>query len=357
MERLPFDHFVITRFSATFFDGQEPAEEDWLFYRLGFFYDALVPSVAGQVGAGEFTWFVYFDDRCSAEFRAAVEEMAAGVFVPIWTHVPFGRHLPQLIGERCTDAEWLLTTRIDSDDAVAKDYFAAVQQQFEPVDALTISFPRGLQMDRSGAIYQYDEPTGPFQSYVERRVPERSVQTVFGNPLHAQARRHGPLREVIAEPMWLQVIHGSNIANGVRGLRVRPNVLNERFTITLPYRRDIDAATFAKEWGISAARRVAYWATTPYYAVEWLDAKCDRMRGTHTKAQDSSAEGPELVTAGFAAGRRLKGFAYDHGWASRVESKKRAEQKRLEKLIKRGAVADPATRETAAHKTTGHGAP
>ena len=38
---------------------------------------------------------------------------------------------------------WLLTTRLDSDDAIARDFMAAVQREFIPTDGLFVDFPRG----------------------------------------------------------------------------------------------------------------------------------------------------------------------------------------------------------------------
>ncbi|MBA2465620.1 MAG: hypothetical protein H0V42_11710 [Nocardioidaceae bacterium] len=55
----------------------EPASEDRLRYRLGFFYDACYSSVCNQ-RAADFEWLGLFDDRCSDGFRRDVEERAAG---------------------------------------------------------------------------------------------------------------------------------------------------------------------------------------------------------------------------------------------------------------------------------------
>ena len=43
-----FDHVLLTRFSAVLAPGGAPAGEEWLRYRLGFFYDATYPSVISQ---------------------------------------------------------------------------------------------------------------------------------------------------------------------------------------------------------------------------------------------------------------------------------------------------------------------
>lgn len=69
----PFDHFLLTRFSAVLAPGAAPASEEWLRYRLAFFVDAAHPSVAGQRGAVPFQWLVLFDDRCPDTFRADVD--------------------------------------------------------------------------------------------------------------------------------------------------------------------------------------------------------------------------------------------------------------------------------------------
>lgn len=73
-----FDHVLLTRFSAVLLPGAPPADEDWLYYRLGFFLDACLPSVLSQRRARPFEWLVLLDDRCPDGFRAQVEELARG---------------------------------------------------------------------------------------------------------------------------------------------------------------------------------------------------------------------------------------------------------------------------------------
>ena len=170
--------------------GGEPAGEEWLRYRLGFFYDATYPSVISQ-SVDDFTWLVLFDDRCSDEFREDIESIAEDVFTPVWSHELFRRDSFAEPVAAIADAPFLITTRIDSDDAMAVDFMATVQAQFARQDRLFVSITRGVQIDRSGAVYLSDQLSNPFLSLIERREPERLPDTVYVAK-HARARAHGP---------------------------------------------------------------------------------------------------------------------------------------------------------------------
>ncbi len=188
----------------------------------GVFYDAALPSVAAQEEAG-FEWLVLFDDRCPDTFRRDVEDLAAdGAFTPLWSHDVFRRNSFAGPVAGIARSTHLITTRMDSDDAIARDFMASVQQQFDGQDLLFVNFLTGLQVDRSGAVYRSDQVSGPFLSLIERRTAAPPL-TVYG-PKHARARSVGPLRQVVAGPMWVQVVHGSNLSNIVNGARVSPSV-------------------------------------------------------------------------------------------------------------------------------------
>src|ERR1700712_3262305 len=85
----PFDHFVITRFTAVFTSTQPPAADDWLRYRLRFFADGPCSALARQTGDVRFRWLRFFDRPGPTWFPAAVESLATGLFEPIWTSEPF----------------------------------------------------------------------------------------------------------------------------------------------------------------------------------------------------------------------------------------------------------------------------
>lgn len=276
-----FDHFLLTRFSAVLVPGGPPADEDWLWYRLGFFVDAALASVAGQRDAAPFRWLVLFDDRCPDEFRSAVEELAADrTFTPLWTHKTYRPGLfARVVAER-SEAPYLITTRMDSDDAIATDFTAALQAQFAHQERLFVNFTRGVQLDRSGAVYRRDDLSGPFLSLIERRGPGDPL-TVYAAAAHTRARALAPVLEVHAPPMWAQVVHGSNLVNIVNGPRISPRVVNERFTLDLAYRREVPLPRLAREKAVHRARLVALGLRHPSEPIKYAEGRLAYLGGTH----------------------------------------------------------------------------
>jgi hypothetical protein len=231
----------------------------------------------------DFRWLVFVDDRCSDSFRRDFEAMATDVFEPVWTHELFWSGGFREALTDAAHAPYLITSRLDSDDAVAVDFVESVQAQFDGQERLFLNFTRGLQLERSGAVYRYDQSSNPFLSLIERRRDGVVPATVFGQSAHGAARRVAPLREVRAPAMWIQVIHGSNVANLVCGPRVDPAVVAERFAVDLWYRANVSASRLLLE---KARQQVRVWslrARHPRFLQEWLVTRVDRLRGTHDK--------------------------------------------------------------------------
>ena len=91
--------------------------------------------------------------------------------------------------------------------------------------------------------------------------------------------------------MWLQVLHGANIANSVRGVRTSPAAL-DRFAIDLgapPWPGRIELRS---QQLVSHANRLRVWRRQPHLGLEWVDATVDRCRGTHTKPQSDDLSSP-----------------------------------------------------------------
>lgn len=277
------DHVVLTRFSVLIRGQTQLMPDEWLRYRLGFFYDTAYPSLTRQRDAAPFTWLVFCDERCPDDVRATIEDLAVGAFTPVWTRQPFRDVHQQAVADVTSGAPLLATTRVDSDDAVAVDFLARIQAQVHRVgerQRLFVDLPRGLQVDRSGAVYAGHIASSPFLSLVERRELGRLPDTVFA-VRHPNARTFAPMLVVSAPPMWLQVIHGANVRNIVNGARVDPGVIAQRFDIDLDYRRAVSRRELWRERIAHRLHLTRLWAQHPGQILMAGEAAYRQMRGTH----------------------------------------------------------------------------
>lgn len=222
-----FDHFLLTRFNTR--QGLERAGDDWLKHRLDYFERVCRRSITGQTEKG-FKWLVFFDDERDQWFQKEVDRLSAGVFEPIWVS---GALTTGLIAESVaarSSSPWLITTRMDNDDAAARDFIETIQAEFSGQEFEFINLKSGMQLTDDGALFRWVDLSSPFISLVERRMQQlpRTVHLDGHDRLH----RHGHIRQAkSAHPMWIQMVHGRNLANTAKGVRASPAALSNHFDI------------------------------------------------------------------------------------------------------------------------------
>ncbi|WKN53751.1 glycosyltransferase [Rhodococcus opacus] len=227
MPTKPFDHLVMTRFNVRV--GREPANEDWLRHRLQYFENVCCASIASQTNK-DFRWIVLFDSEREPWFEAEVERLSRnGLFEPIWVEGSFEPTVAANLFAERSSADWLITTRVDNDDALARDFIEKVQSQFERQDFEFVNFQSGLQLNDAGELFHRLDPSNAFISLIEKRRegPPRGIYLAW----HDRVEQHGPMRQVRSHAMWLQMVHGRNIGNQARGVRAEPDLLAEYFDV------------------------------------------------------------------------------------------------------------------------------
>jgi GT2 family glycosyltransferase len=217
--RVEFRHVLLTRFNTRLTDGGAGPDDAWLADRLRLFETYCVPSVRRQTSRN-FTWLVFFDAATPARWRSRFEALAGSAgFRPVFLDRPFdgGQASRAITRLGLDDAPFLITSRLDNDDALAPHFVAAVQRAVRPRELEFLNFPLGYQL-AGGRVYLRPYLAGSFASLVERRAdgPWRTVHFVQ----HHLIGRH-PVRQLRSRPAWLQVVHGTNLANEVRGIPVR----------------------------------------------------------------------------------------------------------------------------------------
>lgn len=232
-----FEHVILTRFnvSVDYSPSRLGLDLDWLTHRFELFERFCYPSVFHQSNPN-FRWLVFFDSETPACFQEQIKAYADWKnFIPIYVDgMLTGRRVRQILLETLNPAtQYLITTRLDNDDAISKDFVEQVQAEFNEQEFTFISFVNGYVLsDRK--LYWFKYKANPFVSLVEKRTeptPE-GFKTVF-SVAHDQLHSNQQVRQVITQPAWLQVIHGRNVSNRVRGIRHPITLLRQNFCIGL----------------------------------------------------------------------------------------------------------------------------
>lgn len=211
-----FTHLLLTKFNTAidYAPSTLRFETKWLTERLELFERYCFPSVEAQRRA-EFEWLVFFD-AASPEWLKEKIASYQPLIRPIFLEGPATDEVISrtVRNTGLVSAPYLVTTRLDNDDAISRDHLASVQAAFERQEREFVTFPCGLQSFR-GHLYNVNWPANPFLSLIERVGDAGAVTTVFC--VRHDRMGKNPVRKIRGERRWLQVLHGSNLGNVLRG--------------------------------------------------------------------------------------------------------------------------------------------
>jgi hypothetical protein len=212
-------HYVITRWNVRGFGGwyRDPR---WLAERQWLFESFCLPSVRRQI-LEDFAWLILIDAGTRPEDRAWLIDCDPRIrLLPVGPD-PRERAAAIRAVIRSGPGDRVITTRLDSDDAIAGNHLHAVRAYDWGVRRF-VGFECGVAFDcRTGQLWVRRYPLNPFLSLIEAREHAESVHV----------RRHDdvPSDELVSLPSigWLQVIHGRNLANTPQGSPVPESAVPE----------------------------------------------------------------------------------------------------------------------------------
>lgn len=226
-------HVVMTRFNLPT-PGRETAHrarEGWLAERFDLFERYCLPGMAAQ-DSQDFAWLVFFDEQTPAWARERIEAARRiRDFHPVYTGMfpaeGWARALRQVIGAPLPGRR-IITSNLDNDDALAFDALSRVRQAAscrDPGGRFAINLPDGFVL-AGESLFAHRHLHNAFTHLVE---PDDERLATTMTIRHMELFRHVPVIQAEGPGAWLQVIHGGNVSNKVRGRRVSRAEAARRF--------------------------------------------------------------------------------------------------------------------------------
>jgi hypothetical protein len=255
-----FTHYLVTRFNVPFsgpapefFSGMTLSPE-WMARRIRLFSDYCAPSVAGQTSMA-FTWLIYLDPETD---RTDIVRVRAAIPANVRVEFRYVSDYAMLLEDlraysRACGTEYVITSRLDNDDAIGREFIERVQAAFQPSHGVILNFLGGLYYDPSARLLTHHRHKlrNSFTSLGERLAPGESPCTILGFP-HLQPP--ADFREVnLPYPFsfWIN-LHGTNES----------------------YRRPHGWPVFrirvSDHYAFSPRNVKISWASTLAYAIRWM---------------------------------------------------------------------------------------
>ncbi|WP_442678710.1 glycosyltransferase [Sphingomonas sp. ASY06-1R] len=224
-------HVVLTRFNIASPGREAPIRNSpgWLDRRFELFERYCLPSVASQ-SIDNFAWIIYFDHNTPERFRKRITSAQSEFnFTARYVEYFDGNMAPADVNALDQPSNGLVvTTRLDNDDAIARNFLARVQEAATlATDGTVLNFTNGLAL-REGRLYTAVDFSNPFTSLVERGSgPARTIWAAKHHELHQRWN----IQQVGGAPAWLQVVHGENVTNRIKGRRLSDTNLINSFKL------------------------------------------------------------------------------------------------------------------------------
>lgn len=220
---MSFIHVITTRFNVPTSvwtvtrGGAKPLSEEWLKDRFEIFQKYCLPSFKNQSNKN-FIWLVFFDANTPKKYMHEIEkiEKEFSLFQPVFVQnfEDMQSKALEIIPTFFQDeTQFLISTDLDNDDLLHREFIETVQEKFEPKHDLVIDLKRGLQLTKTSEsnvfINVFYMVANPFISLVEEK---NNFGTVVKEE-HLKYRNYKNYTAFDSEPRFIQYIHSHNLVN------------------------------------------------------------------------------------------------------------------------------------------------
>lgn len=251
-----YKHFLLTRFNVPFIRKENIDflfEKQYLDNRFDIFKKCCFSSIKQQTNQ-DFIWLVFFDSRTPDAYKEINKSLNQEYnnYCPVYIDIEnlpnennfydnealkatskkniddltycekiqkislaaeFSRIINSFCGE---EDDWIVTTRIDNDDAfhkyMMKDVIKNIPDSIDE-DKLLLSFDNGVQyVDNTYILRTFHYPNNHFTSLVEKRTPHLFTVLYWD---HFFVEKYIKVKHISANPLWMEICHKANVINSI----------------------------------------------------------------------------------------------------------------------------------------------
>lgn len=218
-----FEHYLLTRFNiriASMLTKQLDAidisrNELYLKNRFRLFFTYTAPSVISQTNKN-FEWIILFSDNTPEQFKSRMHKLTEKhEFIHV-LYVKDNENSTDVINAHILKkkCDWLITSRLDNDDALASTYIDDVQSYYKNHEEkkYALIFNDGYQYEEKSCVMaRYHFPKNHFSSLLSEYCS--SPDSIL-NYRHTDIDKAVMLKEVNTDyPNWMEIVHDTNVTN------------------------------------------------------------------------------------------------------------------------------------------------
>ena len=238
-----FKHYLITRYNVPLEgwhidkSGLTTRDKAWLSHRHSLFTQYCIPTILAQ-SEQNFIWLIYCDKDTPEEQLNEINNSIISI-PQAQIQLSTGYHdcmenIDKILAESGTP--YVITSRLDNDDGIGKDYIKTIQEHFVPLDGAIINLLHGHGYNPLSKVATrlYNMHLNHFTSLIEKTRTNRGHITIRG----FQHDNPPPNFQIIDLPVkngWLKIFHERNLKSSLFGYPKFMIRLNRRYGIDKKY--------------------------------------------------------------------------------------------------------------------------
>lgn len=218
-------HFMVTRFNLTVSEwkttknGELVLTEKWLKNRFMLFENYCLPSVKNQTNQN-FIWCVFFDINTPDIYRDKIKIISDDYknFKPLFIdgnkmlNSSFIHYIIDHINE---DDRYVITTRLDNDDLIQKNFIKTIQTLYKPIDKMVIDLRKGYSITLGKPYCEISKYTSHFNPFISVVESVKKIETVISR-MHMDWKSSNDIIEYNNNKLWIELVHEENKINSTK---------------------------------------------------------------------------------------------------------------------------------------------